>query len=358
MGTNNEYSWNVLHKFSWGHIIAFVALIAISYVIFMGFSYLNGGDFRDSLINTLGIDVVLLITFIGAQMLKGVDRKFRRWIKIERILIILCPIAFICAMVPYNHFWNVFSNRETVEKNFGDAIKSSKQLFDDYDTYANNRIMAYDHALDSAIANKTFSKYNHSECNFSTPDIQKNAFVETLRLQLLSNNTDTLRDAAVKWIDEASVGASVWNAFLLGNIREIKDAIDGWNSILIGYSEPVISNEETCVGNVEPFHENNEAIVTAKNKLDEVTNLYTKLSGSVSPYTVVTGIILFLCLLFPYFLQERNTKAQAYIHLWPWWPWRGSSGSASFDDGDTTQSTDEESVEGGDDDDFYGKPIK
>lgn len=357
MGSKNEYPLVVLLKFSWGHIIAFVALIAISYVIFMGFSYLNGGDFRDSLIRTLVIDVVLLITFIGAQMLKGTDRKFRKRIKVERILIILCPIAFILAMVPYNHFWNVFSNRENVEKNFGEAIKSSKQLFDDYETYANNRIMAYDHALDSAIANKTFSKYNYDECNFASSDIQKKGFVETLRLQLLSKNSDTLRYEAVKWIDDASDGASVWNAFLLGNVREIKDAIDEWNNILIGYSKHVISNEEACVGNVESFPEKNEAIVTAKNKLDEVTNLYTKLSGSISPYTVVTGVILFLCLLFPYFLQKRHTKTNGTdIRLIPIRSSRGME--SSDDDFYTAQPTDEEGTGSDGDDNFYGRPIK
>ena len=355
MGTNNENPWNVLLKFSWGHIIAFVALIAISYVIFMGFSYLNGGDFRDSTIKTIVIDVALLITFIGAQMFKGIDRKFNKWIVVERILVILCPIAFICAMVPYNHFWNVFSNKEKVEKNFSDAINEAKRLFDYYEAYANNRIMTYDHALDSVIANKTFSKYNYDECTFASADIQKKSFVETLKLQLLSKNTDFLKDEAKKWIDEASVGASVWNAFLIGNIEEIKDAIDEWNNTLIGYSDPVISNEEACVGNVEPFFD--EAIASAKNGLDEVTNLYTKLSGSVSPYTVVTGIILFLCLLFPYFLQKRHTKTNGTnIRLIP----KKSSRrmESSDDEFYTAQPTDEGGTESDDDDDFYGKPIK
>ena len=32
-------------KFSWGHIIAFLALIIISYISFVGVTYMTDGDF-------------------------------------------------------------------------------------------------------------------------------------------------------------------------------------------------------------------------------------------------------------------------------------------------------------------------
>lgn len=41
----NKYSWNKTLKFSWGHIVAFISLIFISYVTYMGAFYQNGGDF-------------------------------------------------------------------------------------------------------------------------------------------------------------------------------------------------------------------------------------------------------------------------------------------------------------------------
>ena len=36
-------------QFSWGHIIAFVALIAVSYISFMGITYLTAGNFLAAL---------------------------------------------------------------------------------------------------------------------------------------------------------------------------------------------------------------------------------------------------------------------------------------------------------------------
>ena len=63
MANNNNYSWNQTLKFSWGHIIAFVALIIISYVTYMGDFYRNGGDFKSAAIKVCSIDIALLITF-------------------------------------------------------------------------------------------------------------------------------------------------------------------------------------------------------------------------------------------------------------------------------------------------------
>lgn len=352
MASKNEYSWNVLLKFSWGHIIALVALIIISYVTFMGNSYLNGGDFKNSILHTMLIDAALLITFVGAQMCKGTAVKFEKFIVIERILILLSPVAFVWAMMPFNHFWTVFGNRASLEQRFGNAIVYSKQMFDDYDAYANMRISTYDKALEKAIADKTFPKYSHEECSFAPPYMQKNGFHKTLDLQLLSENTRVLKKEAVKWIDEASLGASVWNAFLMGNAKEIKSAIDKWDNTLIEYSKPTISNEQACGGNVTSFAGSGDAVDKTKNELDELTKLYTE-KGNVNVNTVWTGAILWLCLLVPYLIQPRNTKARGYYHLLPIMPQKSRVYKKSADDDDDIDEDDEDS----DNDDLFSGTI-
>ena len=233
MANNNNYSWNQTLKFSWGHIIAFVALIIISYVTYMGDFYQNGGDFKSAAIKVCSIDIALLITFIGAQIYKGKDEKFDRSIIVERILICLCPIAFIGAMLPYNHFWTVFTKREMIESQFNKSIEKSRQMFVDYEQYSSDRIQRYESTLDNVIRNKAknLSEYRKAGFNGSNDDIVKANYIETLKLQLLSENTDSLRRSALAWIDEANQGASVWNAFLVGNVENISNAIKSWNEI-------------------------------------------------------------------------------------------------------------------------------
>lgn len=295
--SKNNYSWNETLKFSWGHIIAFIALIFISYVAYMGDFYMNGGDFKSAALEVLLINIALLITFIGAQIYKGADKKFNRSIIIERVLICLTPFAFIMAMVPYNHFWNVFDQREQIETQFNAAINASKQMFVDYDAYANDRIATYQQTLETKKNDR----------------LQRETYMHTLQLQLLSQNTDNLKNQALKWIDGANQDASVWNAFLVGNIEEISDAITGWNQTLIGFSKPILSNEAVVLS---AFNTDNTFIETAITGLKSLTSIYEQ-KGGINQITILTAIILFLMLLFPYLLQRRNTRASGLYFLLP-----------------------------------------
>ncbi len=321
--SENKYSWNETLKFSWGHIIAFVALIFISYVTYMGDFYSNGGDFKLSAIKVFIIDIALILTFIGAQIYKGSDEKFDRSIIIERILICFCPIAFLWAMIPYNHFWSVFGERDQIEPKFTSAIDKSRQMFGDYDHYSKERISAYSEYLNSLISNKDSNRDAYLKAGFgssignSNDELVKDNYVTTLKLQLLSQNTDSLRKLALDWINDANQGASVWNAFLVGNLNMISDAIEGWNQKLYEVSVPVLSNERSdSIYSVKPFDQERASFRAANAELISLQNLFENSNG-ISLNTIITGLLLFLMLLFPYFLQKRNTRATGLYSLIP-----------------------------------------
>lgn len=314
MSTNN-YLWNKTLKFSWGHIIAFVALVFISYVTYMGEFYSNGGDFSAAAIKVFVINIVLLITFIGAQILKGTEGKFSRSIIIERLLICLCPIAFIWSMFPYNHYWNVFSERNHIEELFSTSIEKSKNIFTDYNSYANNRINNYEKYLSDIIEDKDNNIILYRIAGFyeDSDILQKENFIQTLRLQLLSQNTSGLQTLALNWIENANQGASVWNAFLIGNIDKISEAIKSWNQTITQVSEFKMSNEPY---NTQSFNSNQNSYSQAIDGLQKLKNIYQNTTG-ISLKTIWSGFILFFMLLFPYSLQKRNTRAIGLYNLIP-----------------------------------------
>lgn len=316
MSTNN-YSWNQKLKFSWGHIIAFLALIAITYLAYMGDFYSNGGDFVRTAIKICMMDLAILATFIGAQTLKGTNSNFDRSIIIERILICLAPIAFIWIMIPVNHYWSVYAEREQIEKMFSTSIEKSKTMFTDYNSYANNRIDNYSQHLASVINNKDTDYESYTNAGFSGNNdiIQKENYIQTLRLQLLSRNTDRLQAHALAWIESANQGASVWNAFLIGNIDKIADAIKYWNTTLADESEFKMSNEPHIIA---PFSSEQDSYRQAVEGLQELKNTYTNTDDKKLTFNSIwSGILLFLMLLFPYVLQRRNTRATGLYYLIP-----------------------------------------
>lgn len=284
----NYMAINETLKFSWGHIIAFVALIFISYVSFMGITYFTDGNFQYAGIGVLIVDLQLVLFFIVPQILKGTDEKFGRKIIIERILFFIAPVAFVVAMIPYIHFWTVFEKRTQIETAFTESIKATKEMFVSYETYAINRIENYDKEL----------------MHVSSDVMHKNNKVDALKLQLLDENYKALRNSAYKWIDNAS-GATVWNVFMIGNIKQIESAIENWNKSLNVYSSKRMSDES--IG-VEPFSPLDPSVDTAKSNLKELRSIYTS-HGSPSLIALVSSICLYILLLFPYIIQSRNTKS-------------------------------------------------
>ncbi len=286
-------------KFSWGHIVSFLALIFMSYVSFMGAFYMTNGDMMVSIIAIAAIDVMLLAVFSWAQLLKATIRKFDKRVKLERfVVLVLCPIVTIASMLPQNYFWLVYGERDLVVTSFNTSIVESKGMFDDYERYADERIDRYTSLLDRTFGDDKTTKDN---------------YVNTLRLQLLSVNYDSLRSKAVRWIDNAGRDGTVWNAFLVGNSRQITQSIEEWHGTLVEYSTPVLSNEGK---EVVPFDADGASLNAATAGLQTIVEVYAGQSG-VSWITFPMCILLFACMLLPYVVQQRNTKARRRIYLLP-----------------------------------------
>ena len=275
-------------KFSWGHIVAFVALIFISYVSFMGITYLTDGDFLYAGLGVLIINLFLIVFFILPQILKGTDEKFNRKIIFERILFFTAPFFFILVMIPYNHFWTVFEKREVVETTFSSSIKKTKGMFEAYETYASNRIKEYDMKL----------------AQIRTKKIRRSNKIEALKLQLIAGNYNALKESSFKWIDNAS-NATVWNVFMIGNIKKIEDAIENWNNSLNSFSSKTMSDEPD---GVVPFSSSDPSVTAAKDKLSNLRSVYTT-DSHPTVLSIGTCLLLYLLLLFPYIIQSRNTKS-------------------------------------------------
>lgn len=297
-------------KFSWGHIIAFIALIFISYITFVGVVYQTDGDFMQAAIRMVVVDIVLAVIFIGSQMAKATAHKFSKRIWLERISICASPFIFVLCMLPYFHFWTVHSHNDEIIGKFSNAIQASTQMFTDYDAYANKRIGNYQYMLERVISNRSIHPEQFDACGFSAgkEQIQKENMLKTLHLQLLSNNYDSLKTSANKWIESSSKGASTWNVFLLGNTKEIKSAIKDWNHQLCGFSEKKLSNEEFLDNKVTAFSESSKSLEKVEEGLDGLTDLFTQKSGP-NMSAIISAAFLYLAMLFPYFLQDRHTKS-------------------------------------------------
>lgn len=303
-------------KFSWGHIISFLALIFISFVTFDGVVYFTDGDFKSAGIVMAVVDALLLLFFIGAQCLKATERRFASRIWFERFFVCLSPFAFAVLMLPFFHFWTVNGRSAEIVDEFTSAISASKGMFFEYEGYCAERLNNYDASLSAIIESGNAKAI--SAVGFSNDDkqVQKNFMLKTLRLQLLSANYTNLRDASVQWIEENDKGVSTFNVFLLGNISQIESAIKGWEMQLDSFSSKILSNEDNANALVGGPQTVKFSQFQSSHNLD---NVFTKLNRLTASFTtsdtpglfaVMLAVLLYFALLLPYFLQNRHSKSR------------------------------------------------
>lgn len=302
-----DYIMNERLRFSWGHIIAFIALIVVSYTSFVGFTYLTGGNFIYGAVGMAVTDIVFIFIFIGAQQLKASGVKMKKKLVWERILVFGSPLVFVAGMISMSHFWTVRDQEDEVVADFNNSLSNGKAIFDDYETYANNRIEAYDRSLSQIIAEGRTNPDLYRKAGF-TPgieEVQKENMVEVLRMQLLSSNFDSLRNLATTWIDNANEGASTFNVFLLGNTREISEALKNWETQLMEMSRKKLSNEEL----IAPVREFDTTAGSAASR--QIYDLGVRFTRQRIPTVaaVIFGLIIYFMMIFPYLIQERHSKS-------------------------------------------------
>ena len=282
---------NLKSKFSWGHIIAFVALILISYGTFLGAAYSANGKLLKAGIIVLLIDVVLIFFMIAPQLLKGASKKDAARLRpIEKTLIYISPVVFVAAIMlpfsPFAHFTKVLQHKEKIEQNFSSSIASADALFTKYEDYSKDR----------------FAKYNNQIMLADSTDKAKvTSHTDALNLLLQAPKYKQLKTDAQNWMTTSCAGASIWNVFIIGNIGEIQNAIVGWHDYLVGCSKKSLSTEVDVVA----FDADNTAIESCKAQMEEVKGLFGE--GGWSIIGIIVGILLYGMMLLPYLLQERDS---------------------------------------------------
>lgn len=296
-------------KFSWGHIVAFMALIAVCYVSFVGYTYLSAGNFFFSIAATVLTAIVYSLIFFSVQIFKASGNKIEKKIIWERVVIFVSPFLFAGCMVGIAHFWTVKTQDREIVESFKNSINNSKQMFSDYENYSHQRIKNYNSDLSKIISLKHANPALYSQAGFINGDekAQQAYMVRTLELQLLSENYTNLKDAATKWIDESNQGASTWNVFLIGNTREIKKAVEKWQEQLQEMAAPRLTNEG-LITQVEQFTSGGAG--SAVSGLDFMSDTYKKWKYPVWE-VFFFGAILYFLLLVPYLMQQRHGRQVA-----------------------------------------------
>lgn len=288
----NEIHFNEKLKFSWGHIISFIALVCIAYCTFVGMVYLLKGQFLISGIITAAVALLIGLLFMVPQQLKATSHRFYKRIKWERAFIFSSPVLFIALMFPFAHAWTVHHRQDLILESFNKILESSTKMFNSYEHYADLRKNEYRLTNEQLIARRSIDSLTF-----------KNKQV-LLDLILYSSNYSTLKSASNDWMNKSvNKDITTWNIFLLGNITEIQEAIHTWHSDLQSMSETRLSDEE----NPKIFDSSSRIIRDIDQDIEVLTSYYTSFRG-FNAITLLWLLLGYAMLILPYLLQSRHTK--------------------------------------------------
>jgi hypothetical protein len=297
-------------KFSFGHIIAFVALIFWGYVTFCGVTYYTGGNYLIGASVSIGIALILLLLLFRLQLLKSVNEKFEKYIIHERITLIIFSLACCVSFLPFSHFWTVKSHDEEILEKFEESLQKGRQLFVDYDNYSMKRINALEVGVDNVDM-------------YGTDDelVSYYAMLKGIRLQLLPEKYKNLKTEALEWITQSEKAISIWNVFLMGNVNVINNSLHDWHNEMSDMSTHITDIEHKYIGKgadsisttLPSTFDCTEIVRLSINNLDAVVPLYTT-AGFPTVMAWLTGIIVFFMLYLPWIIQARSPKSM--VTLW------------------------------------------
>ncbi len=303
MRTNRVFNEKL--KFSWGHIIAAIALVAIAYCTYVGSVYLLNGTFVKGAflwisagIVTLLVVVLLGVIFFVPQQLKGTEHHFERRIKWERVFIFSSPVLFVALMIPFAHAWTVHHRRAAIHEEFKQMIESTSKMFSKYSGTADS----YCDVRESNFEQKLATDPSLAHLAESTRENKK----EILRLALRSENYTTIKNDAENWMKKAGErSTSTWNVFLLGNIEDIQNAIHGWCDTLQNYSTFYWEEEDEKART--PFDKDGAYMKAIDKNVNQLIRQYRDIKG-FSPLTILWLVLGYAMLILPYLLQSRHSK--------------------------------------------------
>lgn len=281
-------------QFSFGHILAFLSLMFLGYICFMGVCY-RFSDFVIAGIAAASIVLLLLFVALLLQSLKASSRNFEDNRNRERAVFGLLVVCCIAAFIPFSHFWAVNSQSSQIKDEFREIVSSPKEMFSEYDRLTDERIAALDKVCDSLQTLETDGV------------IKYDSYRAALRLQLRPDSYERLKNQSLEWIRKASEGCSPWNIFLLGNVSELKSFIGNWNNELRGrYSHTMSLEPASGPLAVKPFPDMRK---TSGEKISSLSLRYTSAGLSFGAPALALWLLCSVLLFLPWFLQKRHSRS-------------------------------------------------
>lgn len=283
-------------KFSFAWVIAFIALIAFSYISFMGLVYWQLFSVGVCALFTLILDSLIILCIL--IMCKAKRSRWLRMGLLGQVMFGIVALALLlAASVMFAHFTRIISQQGEIQSTYAAAIEDAQTLDESYDKYIKERCAAYSADLSSLNTASTEYKAlfsNSIALGFSKDEVISKCVSNLEKLLGGNQESENLINKRDQWLKTGN--ASVWNLSLPANIRDFSTSVNQWIDNYIGLSSKSYTGET----NVVPFEDN------LFNQKMSALNAICTVIGRPSSLAIILAIVCFILILLPWIITPKN----------------------------------------------------
>lgn len=246
-------------KFSLADVLAVLAAIAFSFIFFLGANFLNIGNDKvwgmhpttGCIVMAILCSVLLFATAFGAKLLKSTSRNFKTCFVGEVILLTLFfsfAVFFATKTSPFTHYFTVTARKLEINRKLQASITQAKNMFAEYESYAENREELYRNTLRSVVAARGINPNQYRAYGFQNNGISDNRQIETkmftVHADLFPANysdksaNNGIKEVATGWLQNAKNITTSWKPIgIVGVVNEIENNSSDWLNTLVKLSK-------------------------------------------------------------------------------------------------------------------------
>lgn len=283
-------------NFNYAWVIAIIALLAYSYISFLGLIYWS--QFPGTLCALIVLVIDLLIVACVRMMCKA---KNSRWLRLgtlgQSVFGLFVLSLLLGSSLLFSHFAHIVSSKEEIMNSYRMTTDDAKNMSQKYDSYVAERCASYRKSLSVLKINSP--EYNEIFKNSLALGLSKNDIINrcALNLELLLKGNVNDSDIEAKretWLSDTN--SSIWNLSMPKNINDLTDSVNKW---IDNYTE-LSSRTYTGEKNVHAFKDD------SFNK--NVGNLQDLCTTLTAPkwWAILLALFCFVLIILPWISTPKN----------------------------------------------------
>ena len=287
----------MVNKFSFSVVLSLVALLAYTYITFMGLDYMQNGELLIPCLASAGF----LIAVVICVMLMCLS-KATRWRNLgtigKRVIGLIALGLFLISAIPFTNFMNVVEEKGDIDQKIENVRNAADSIAYEYNRYAENRVESYKNQLVEISKDKKSDDYRNaiSGAAGETDDEKIENLGNSLRRRLMPDNMNEINKERTAWLNSAK-NSNILNIWLPKNIKSIESSVKTWTQEYKELSKVQYYGEEPTT---EAF-----AYPEFDSKLKELIDRYTKFP-TPGIKAILASLICWFIIMLPYILTEKS----------------------------------------------------